>query len=294
MKRALLTAVVLAVIALPATAQEDARKKAEAAFHKARYEETFKGNLLAAKEAYEEFAFEYESSEHAQDLVLRAYLGLARIAARTGKDAKPFLRTAEGLLEAMKFADERDREILLKKIRDAKALAAGPGEPDAVTAQIRVLLDALGESPAAEKALVLFGSRAVPHLSKALRSSDPVKVSAAARILVKAKAEEAVGALVGALDDRDLLFPAQLVTPVKDGGPAHAPVIEAALKHPSSEVQEQAVSALRALLGYHPSSSRLSTTHPGPHADDAALQAAALLALDVQSAALRKRAMLLN
>jgi HEAT repeat protein len=245
MKRIMLGILIGVTLAGWAHADEK-REKAEEAFFRGYYLEFGKRDLIAAQKTYQEFIWDFES---APDLWLRAHLGMARIATRTGEgDAARLIAIAEaGAANPDLMMGEDVRSALRQEIRDARDLLSRAAEPDPVAARIQTWLPALSLGPGnsrcleAEEALAAFGTKVAPALMVTMRSSDPIAVGGAARILLRIGGSEPVRALIGALEDMDVAFPVQITIQLRDAEVRHLPVFAAAFDHPLPEVREAAV-----------------------------------------------------
>ena len=254
--RILVTVLAVLVLLTPALAD---RSHASKVFFDAYYLEKAKRDLEGARAAYNELL---GAKDLAPNLHVRAWIGLARIAARTGKgDAEAMLGHASEALKRFPgnptdgFEDERDRVIydsILKEIKEARTLLAGTKEPDEVMERIDMWISVLASSGEKEQraeaidSLTRFSKRAVPRLSETLRSPYPRAVSGAARALVGLGAV-GVSPLTVALEDADVLFPAQIAEELRMGHRIHAAAARAAVHHPEVAVRLAGAKALRVI-----------------------------------------------
>lgn len=227
-------------------AREAARASAEEAYFRAYYFEFGKRNLKAARKAYQEFIWDFED---VRDLYVRAHLGMIRIAARTGDG-----ETEELLAEVKRALADPDGafegpvlQALQAELMEARAILSRSAGPDPVEARIKAWLPALALGPGssrcleAEDALVGYGSKAIPALIEVLRSSDPLAVGGATRVLLKLRGTEPVRVLTEALRDMDVGFPLQITMQLRDAEVGQHPIFIAAFEHPEPEVREAAV-----------------------------------------------------
>jgi len=252
--RILVTALAVLVLLTPAVAD---RSEASKAFFDAYYLEKAKRDLEGARAAYEKLLGDEDLP---WNLEIRARIGLARIAARTGKgDAKALLEHAASarrhLTDGPRAAewDSRDQPIydaLGKEIAEAQAVVSGAKEPDEVAERIEWWISVLASSDEAKQraeaidSLKRFGRRAVPRLSETLRSPYPHAVSGAARVLVML-GEVGKEPLEAAFDDMDVLFPVLIAEALSAGDRVLTAAAGAAIRHPDPEVRSAGAMALR-------------------------------------------------
>jgi HEAT repeat protein len=254
MKRTVLAILSLLVLAAPAAAGDN-RKSVEAKLFDAYYKEQVKRDLPKARELYE---WVFKAGDAWPDLRIRAKLGLARVAARTGGDAAAEQEAAKILVRKHeKEITVKVKVVLERDFEETRRLIAEYQKSDGADAQITDCINRLVQGPntssgqAAVKDLLLFGDRCVPQVAEALRADRPHIVSAAAQVLVRLDTDLAAEALLAAFTDEKTRYRTLLVRQLEGGTSKQAELFRKALVDSSREVRVAAAHALSYAMTNH-------------------------------------------
>lgn len=184
---------------------------AEAAYYRAFYLESALRRFDEAQATYAE-ASALATQVGARGLAARALAGHGRCLQALGR-----IDEARRAFENALALDPELAEARAGLDASARS-AAGDGVDPELRLRIQALVQKLGgpERDDAQLDLGRVGDVAVPFLADGLRSRDVAVVEGAAKLLVDAATPAAIDALIGALDDDEVLFPRMLARGLGD------------------------------------------------------------------------------